>query len=56
MCLVLNTGTVTRELSCNCTIPLIGQRQLVFIDFCADINSDFLDLSLADRSKFGESR
>ncbi len=54
MCLVSKTGTVTSELLCNLTVPLIGQSALGLSVFCVEVSSDLLLLNLANLSKLGE--
>jgi hypothetical protein len=54
MCLVVKTGTVTSELSCNLTVPLIGHSALEFSVFCVEVSSDLLLLNLANLSTLGE--
>jgi hypothetical protein len=54
MCFVSKTGTVTSELLCNLTVPLIGQSALELSVFCVEVSSDLLLLNLANLSKLGE--
>jgi hypothetical protein len=54
MCLVSKTGTVTSELLCNLTVPLIGWSALELSVFCVEVSSDLLLLNLANLSKLGE--
>jgi hypothetical protein len=54
MCLVSKTGSVTSELLCNLTVPLIGQSALELSAFCVEVSSDLLLLNLVNLSKLGE--
>jgi hypothetical protein len=54
MCLVSKTGTVTSELSCNPTAPLIGWSALESSVFYVEVSSDLLLLNLANLSKLEE--
>jgi hypothetical protein len=54
MCFVSKTGTVTSELLCNLTVPLIGGSALESNVFCVEVSSDLLLLNLANLSKIGE--
>jgi hypothetical protein len=46
MCLVSKTGTVTSELSCNLTVPLIGWSTLELSVFCVEVSIGLLLLNL----------
>jgi hypothetical protein len=54
MCLVSKTRTVTSELLCNLTVPLIGWSALELSVFCVEVSSDLLLLNLENLSKLGE--
>jgi hypothetical protein len=54
MCFVSKTGTVTSELLCKLTVPLIGWSALELNELCVELSSDLLLLNLANLSKLGE--
>ncbi len=54
MSFVSKAGTITSELSCHLTVPLIGWSAMELNVFCVEVSSDLLHLNLANLPKLGE--